>query len=134
MGYRMPLSASLSLFALMGLGSTGFTLVWASAKEVNPPALSGMATSVVNTGGFLGAALLQPLVGWALDLSMRSRGMGAASVRSLEDYRVGLAILLAATLMGLIAAFFVRETFCHYLIYQGEPGHEPKQAAVHTDS
>jgi MFS family permease len=110
-----------SLFALIGLGSTGFTLVWASAKEVNPPALSGMATSVVNTGGFLGAALLQPLVGWALDLSVRSHGLAGVAERTLEDYRVGLGILFAATLTGLIAAFFVRETYCHYLIYQGEP-------------
>ena len=40
---------------------------WATAKEVNRPASAGMATSLVNTGVFLGVAILQPVVGWILD-------------------------------------------------------------------
>ncbi|HCU54601.1 MAG TPA: MFS transporter, partial [Gammaproteobacteria bacterium] len=40
----------LLLFFLMGLGAACFTLSWACVKEVNPHALSGMATSVANTG------------------------------------------------------------------------------------
>ncbi|MGA7749338.1 MAG: MFS transporter, partial [Gallionella sp.] len=47
--WHLPPSLSYLLFALMGLSASGFTLTWASVKEVNPPALSGMATSVVNT-------------------------------------------------------------------------------------
>ena len=46
-----------------------FTLSWACVKEVNPHALSGMATSVANTGAFLGTGILQPLVGRSIDLS-----------------------------------------------------------------
>ena len=34
---------------------------------VNPPALSGMSTSVANMGGFPAGALLQPAVGWIMD-------------------------------------------------------------------
>jgi hypothetical protein len=60
---------SYALFTLMGLVTASFTLTWACAKEVNPPLLSGMSTSVTNMGGFLAAALLQPLVGWVMDLT-----------------------------------------------------------------
>jgi MFS family permease len=76
----LPLSVSYALFALMGLVTASFTLTWACAKEVNPPLLSGMSTSVTNMGGFLAAAILQPLVGWVMDwtwqggLSHESRG------------------------------------------------------------
>jgi hypothetical protein len=61
----LPLAATYGLCVMMGLATAGFTLSWASAKEVNPPQLSGMATSVVNVGIFLGPAILQPSGGLA---------------------------------------------------------------------
>jgi hypothetical protein len=76
--WHLPTGIGYAIFALMGLGASGFTLTWASVKEVNPPALSGMATSVINTGGFLGAAVLQPLVGWAMDQRWDGRSLARA--------------------------------------------------------
>ncbi len=104
MGWQLPLAASLAAFTLMGMGIAGASLAWALAKELNPPALSGTATSLVNTGGFLGTALFQPLVGWVLDR------MGAAA--PLEGYRSAAAVLAAIALCGVVAAFFLRETGC----------------------
>ena len=63
----LPLGLTYVICAVMGLVTASLTLSWACAKEVNPPLLSGMATSVVNVGVFLGPAILQPLVGWAMD-------------------------------------------------------------------
>ena len=60
----------------MGLLIPGFTLTWAVAKEVNRPEHSGIATSVVNVGIFLGTGILQPLVGAILD---RGRAAGDAA-------------------------------------------------------
>jgi len=71
---QWPLAATLAWFLLMGLLIPGFTLSWTIAKEANPPQYSGIATAVVNTGIFLGAGILQPLVGWVLD-----RGAGDAA-------------------------------------------------------
>lgn len=109
-GAQLPPVAGYALFALMGVGASGFTLTWACAKEVNPHALSGMATSVVNIGAFLGTGIMQPLAGWAIDLS---RHEGAA--RTLADYQAGLGIMFGFALMGLIALLFVRETRCRYI-------------------
>ena len=105
-GGQLPVALSLGLFALTGASISGVTLVWTCAKEVNPPAYSGMSTSVVNTGGFLGPALLQPLVGLALDLS--SRG----SAHTPGDWRLGLAVLFAFALLGWLSTFLVTETRC----------------------
>lgn len=91
------------LFALMGAGISGASLAWALAKELNPPELAGTSTSLVNTGGFLGTALFQPLVGWVID-----RG----GANGLEDYRRGAMVLAGLAVAGVIAAFLVRETNC----------------------
>lgn len=109
---RMPLYASLLLFFLMGIGASGFTLSWAMVKEVNPPALSGMATSVVNTGSFLGAGLLQPFMGWMMDLGWDGKLSAGVRAYSADNYRSGLAILFLFSLLGLLGALKTRETFC----------------------
>jgi sugar phosphate permease len=109
----MPMGSVLSypLFFVMGLCAPSFTLSWSCAKEVNPPALSGMATSVVNVGAFLGTAILQPLVGWAID---HAHGGVIGTPLGLGDYRAGIAILTGFALMGLISTLFIRETYCRY--------------------
>ena len=113
--WHMPASLSYLLFALMGLSAAGFTLTWASVKEVNPPALSGMATSVINTGGFLGAAVLQPLVGWAMDQGWDGRSLAGARVYSEQNYQLGLGIMLGFAIVGLLGAMTIRETNCGYI-------------------
>ncbi|MBZ0104784.1 MAG: MFS transporter [Sulfuricella denitrificans] len=111
---KMPLAASLGLFFLMGTGASGFTLAWAVTKEVNPPALSGMATSVVNTGSFLGAGVLQPLVGWTMDLGWDGRMSDGIRAYAGADYQLGLMLLFLCSLSGLAGALRCRETFCRY--------------------
>jgi MFS family permease len=94
----------MTVFAGMGLGISGAITCWALAKENNPPALSGTATSLVNTGGFLAVALLQPAVGWIIDHA------GGAPV--LDAYRSAAALLAAVALAGVLASFGLRETHC----------------------
>jgi len=95
---QWPQWASLSWFLLMGLLIPGFTLSWTIAKEANPPQYSGIATSVVNTGIFLGAGILQPLVGWVLDRS-RARDEVAAG------WDRALLVLVGAAALALLAAW-----------------------------
>jgi sugar phosphate permease len=111
-GMALPLVATYTLFGLMGLMTASFTLSWACAKEVNPPALSGMSTSVTNMGGFLMGALLQPAVGWIMD--QRWTGLVANGVRiyAPEDYRWGLLLIACAAWGGAAAAWKVKETHC----------------------
>lgn len=115
--FGMSLASGLSyaLFLLMGLCAPSFTLSWSCAKEVNPHALSGMATSVVNIGAFLGTAILQPLVGWAIDRAHLDAGIAPLA---LSDYRYGIGIMMGFSLMGLVATFFIRETNCRYVTIQ----------------
>jgi len=96
---RWPLWATLSWFLLMGLLIPGFTLSWTIAKEANPVQYSGIATSVVNTGIFLGAGVLQPLVGWVLD-----RGKRAGEIAVAWDH--GLLVLAGSAALAVLATWF----------------------------
>lgn len=113
--WQLPLAWSYTQFFIMGLVASGFTLGWASAKEVNPPALSGMATSLVNTGSFLGAGILQPLVGWIMDRAWNGHLLNGVRVYTAENYQLGLSVMFIFALLGLLGACFIRETHCRYI-------------------
>lgn len=111
----LPWSAGpsgMALFALMGLAGGGFILTYPCAKEVAPPALSGMAISVVNTGVFLGVSLVQPLFGWMLDLGWRGQASGGLRVYSWAAYEPALLLMLGCALLAVLAGLAVRETHC----------------------
>jgi len=101
-GVAWPVAATLAWCFAMGLCIPGFTLSWTIAKEANRPEHAGIATSVVNTAIFLGAGVLQPLVGWAVD-----RGRAAGDVDA--GWQAGIAILAGAAAVGALASFAVRE-------------------------
>jgi sugar phosphate permease len=98
-----PLAATLAWFFLMGLLIPGFTLSWTIAKEVNRPEHSGIATSVVNVGIFLGTGILQPAVGWLLDRGRASGDIAGAWVS-------GVLLLAGSAAFGAACTLLVRRT------------------------
>ncbi|MFA5529187.1 MAG: MFS transporter [Thiohalomonadaceae bacterium] len=105
-----PGGAAKLLFVLLGFTGGGFLITYPCAKEVCPPAVSGMAISVVNTGLFLGAALMQPLFGSALDLGWDGTVNEGVRVYGFEDYRYGLGLMLAYALLAFAASTRITET------------------------
>lgn len=100
------------LFGLMGFAGSGFVLTFAAAKEVIDPNLSGMAVSVVNTGCFIGTALMQPLFGYVADLSWDGRIIDGIRIYSRTDYHHGFWLMLAFAVIAVIGACRLRETYC----------------------
>jgi sugar phosphate permease len=98
-----PPAATVAWCFLMGLLIPGFVLTWTVAKEVNRPEHSGIATSVVNVGIFLGTGILQPLIGWVLD-----RGRAGADLATAWHHAI--MILAAAAAFGAACAWLVRES------------------------
>ena len=106
-GLKLPSAAGYLLCVAIGLGAAGLTISWACAKEVNLPQYSGMATALVNTGCFLGPALMQPVFGWVLDWDRAGSPPGAHAA---AEWQRGLWVILGFSLLGLAASLFVRET------------------------
>lgn len=115
----MPVWLSYSLFGLLGLATAGFSLTWACAKEVNPPLLSGMSTSVANMGGFLAGALLQPLVGWVMDLGWKGQMLGGARFYDVATWQLGVLVVTVAAFLGAASSWWLRETHCRNIWQPG---------------
>lgn len=105
-----PGAGGMLLFTLLGLCGSGFVLSYACAKEVCAPALSGMAISVVNTGLFLGAAIMQPLFGWVLDQGWDGTMQNDLRLYSGADYHSALWLMLGFAIVALSAALRITET------------------------
>jgi sugar phosphate permease len=104
--------SGLLIFALLGLTAGGNVVVYAAAKEVLQARVAGMSVALVNTGLFLGAAVLQPAFGWVLDLTWDGTLRDGVRVYAAADYQHGLWLCFGAAFLALLATPLVRETHC----------------------
>jgi sugar phosphate permease len=98
------------LYTLLGLSAGGFVVTYAAAKEVVRPANAGMAIALVNTGLFLGAAIMQPLFGALVDAGWEGTMVEGIRVYDIQSYRYGLAASAAFAAIAVLAALRIRET------------------------
>lgn len=103
----------LALF-LMGTGfcSGCMVLSFAFVKESLPPRLAGTVSGVVNMGVMLGPMILQPAVGWVLDLKWEGEMAEGVRIYSLQAYQSGFSLMLIWAALSLLLLFFTRETYC----------------------
>lgn len=99
-----------TLFFMIGCSSTGCLVGFASVKEHNNPAFSGIATSVVNTGTFLATVLMQPFMGWVLDRTWNGATAHGVRVYSRAGYHDAFLLLFGGACLALIAALMIEET------------------------
>ena len=104
--------SGLLIFTVLGLTAGGNVVVYAAAKEVLPARVAGMAIALVNTGLFLGAAVMQPAFGWVLDLTWDGALREGVRLYGRADYLNGLWLSFGCALIALVAAPLMRETRC----------------------
>ncbi|MEW9123565.1 MAG: MFS transporter [Thermotaleaceae bacterium] len=109
-GGKPPIAIMGPLFFILGFTCSTYVLGWACTKEVNPPQIAGISTSVVNIGGFIGSAVLPPLMGSVIDR------LGGQLLPA-EVYQKAFLLCLGAGVLGYAATFLVQETHCKN-IYQ----------------
>lgn len=110
-GGQPPIWALYPLFGALGFACGTVPLILAGVKEVNPPALGGLAMGTANSG-FLCAALLQPALGYLLDGYWQGKVVEGARVYPLAGYQVALVILTGFAVIGLVGAWSMKETYC----------------------
>jgi sugar phosphate permease len=106
----LPLWGVYTLFFVMGTVGAAFVLTWPLGREVNPPALAGVAVAVVNLGGFLGAAVTQWPVGAVLDARWAGVMVAGARVYPLEAYRAAFLLCAGFVVASMLMSLLVRET------------------------
>jgi sugar phosphate permease len=104
--------SGLSLFGLLGFCTGGFIVTFGAAKEIVAPNIAGMGIAVVNTGSFLGAAIIQPAFGALMDLTWNGTIVNGVRKYSASDYNNGLMLCYALAVMAVASSFYLRETYC----------------------
>ncbi|MEM7564219.1 MAG: MFS transporter [Pseudomonadota bacterium] len=100
------------LIFLTGIGGSAMTITFGSVKELNDPDFSSTALGLMNMCVVGAGAVMQPLIGWMLDMRWDGTVMDGARVYSLENYTFAFSSLLVANLVALVAVVLLRETHC----------------------
>jgi MFS family permease len=90
-------------FAL-GFGSGAAMIPYSSIKEINPDKVKGSATGAINFIVFVISALVAPGYGWLL------MKLSAGVPMTLKVFEEGGATGIAAIVVAIILAFFIKET------------------------
>ncbi|KTC94365.1 MFS transporter [Legionella erythra] len=99
------------LFFLFGLTNTGVAIAYAVSTEIQESKVIGTCIAFTNMTSIFVGALMQPLVGRLVDLSAGARAFNVETLL-LSDFQAGLRILPLCSLIALILAFTVKETYC----------------------
>jgi sugar phosphate permease len=125
---KPPVGALEILLFAFGLSGTVVTLAWACGKEVNDPKYAGISTSIVNMGGFVGAAIVPVFVGNTIDKYKSILDMQQLYVKS-------FLFCFLSVVLGFICIFFIKETRCRNILHliKQDKLHSRKQDKSHGE-
>ncbi len=109
---NLSFPALVAALLLAGFSSGCMIISFAFAKESVPARLSGTVSGVVNMGVMMGPMLLQPLVGWMLDLKWGGQTAGGVRLYSLSAFQWGFSLMIAWVALSLFLLIFTRDTRC----------------------
>lgn len=99
------------LFFAFGLTNTGVAIAYAVSTEIHDRQVIGTSIAFTNMISIFIGALLQPLVGRLVDMVSGTRAYNVESLL-LSDFQAGLKLLPLCSLIALILAFTIKETYC----------------------
>lgn len=100
-----------TIFFIFGLTNTGVAIAYAVSTEIHDSNVVGTSIAFTNMISIFVGALMQPLVGRLVDLVSGPRAYNVETLL-LSDFQAGLKILPLCSLIALILAFTVKETYC----------------------
>lgn len=109
--HTLPIPLLYVLFVVNGFGGCNMVLAFALCRETTPLWARASALGVVNAAVTGSGALYQPLLGWLLDLNWDGQMAAGARIYPGEAYTAALMALVVTSVIGLLAALAVRETY-----------------------
>lgn len=106
----LPAVVVAAILMIQGFGASTMVLCFAVARENNPAWTRGAALGIVNGLVVGSGAVLQPILGWLLDLGWDGAMQAGARLYSVAAYETAFLILPATCLLGLVLTAAIRET------------------------
>jgi len=105
---NIPITLMFILLFALGFFSSAYALPFAVMRDIMPEHVRGTAMGYTNLMCILiGAPVLQPLIGWILNTELTM-----SPAHQALDYQYALSVLPISLFIGLILAFFIKETHC----------------------
>ncbi|MBN2232400.1 MAG: MFS transporter [Deltaproteobacteria bacterium] len=108
----LPPAVLAALLLIAGFASGSMIIGFAYIKESVPQSLAGTVSGICNMGVMSGPMILQPAVGWILDLTWKGQTIAGEKFYALASYRLGFSLMLAWAVLGCVLILFTRETGC----------------------
>lgn len=109
---HLPMFVLGSLLFSFGFFSGGFLPSFSIIREINPNHVNATSIGFMNAFNMLTGAILQPLVGFILDLTWQGTMHNGIRDYSISSFHTGLILLPAGLVIALITLPFIKETFC----------------------
>ena len=115
--YATPQNTGLLMLLMfvIGAGGSSMTVCFGSVRELNDINYSSTSLGLMNMCIVGSGAVMQPLIGWLLDLGWGGQLLDGARIYSADGYTWAFVSLLVTNLAALVAGFFLRETWCRQL-------------------
>lgn len=111
----LPLWLIIILFGAVGFAASAIVVGFAFIKESVPVVFAGTVTGVCNMGMEMGPMILQPVIGWILDLKWNGVWENGIRIYDLNAYHTAFGAMIGLSLLGALIIPFARETFCRQL-------------------
>jgi len=103
------------LMFIVGAGGSSMTVCFGSVRELNDINYSSTSLGLMNMCIVGSGAVMQPLIGWLLDLGWSGELIDGARIYSAAGYTNAFVSLLLLNLAAFVAGLFLRETYCKQL-------------------
>lgn len=107
---------SLPLFVVLGaitaFASGANVLAFAYTKESVPSRFLGTISGAINVGNMLGPTLLQPGIGWLLDLQWEGQAFAGVRVYHTGNYQTAFLLVVGWCALSCLLISLTRETHC----------------------
>ncbi len=105
------MAALLILFLGLGLFTSAQIISYPLVSESNPHQITGSAMGLASTL-IMAGLYSQPFFGWLLELHWDQTMVDGARIYSASNFSLALSIMPIAFVFGLIAAMFIKESYC----------------------
>ncbi len=102
----------MALIFIIGASGSAMTVCFGSVKELNDINYSSTSLGLMNMFIVGAGAVMQPLIGWLLDITWDGELQQGARVYDAAGYITAFTSLIAVNLAALIATLLLRETWC----------------------
>lgn len=112
----LTLTILVPVLLVTGFASGSMIISFAFVKESVPIHLAGTVSGVINMGVMMGPMILQPAVGYVLDLMWKGDVQMGIRIYDAAAYRSGFGLMLSWITLSFILLLLTRETGCRQIV------------------